>query len=396
MWNKGEGFYAQFKYVELARYYESGKKQMVAREKRGDESVLVEWNKVREYADKHDNTGIYTSIFRYKSSTFRPSDIQLGPLYFDLDSDDLDTAKADTVRLVEYLYQNMPRNAVQIFFTGKKGFHVECEPVAVGISPSTELPGIFRYIAGQLRDLLSISTFDFAVYDARRMWRLPNSKHQSTGLYKVAITHDELAFGDIRALASTPREILVEDQVFDIKSNEWYRGFTYALEASRLQRNVSAQSVIERFQSEGSGHLTDFEREFNPPNLFDNCSAIMELWNKAETKHDLEHEERLFLCSLLTYTDEAVEYLHAILSNCSDYNYEKSQSHIDDWIRRRDMGIGGRPYTCERAASAGIGCSGCSKLEPKPRYEKIGNKLYPTNEVTSPSPIRFAYSRKRD
>jgi len=41
---------------------------------------------------------------------------------------------------------------------------------------------------------------------------------------------------------------------------------------------------------------------------------------------------------------------------CEDFNYEKSTSHINDWIKRRQLGIGGRPYTCERANSAGVGC----------------------------------------
>jgi tetrahydrodipicolinate N-succinyltransferase len=64
--------------------------------------------------------------------------------------------------------------------------------------------------------------------------------------------------------------------------------------------------------------------------------------------------------------------------------------HVNDWIKRRELGIGGRPYTCERANSAGVGCGECS-LEKKNKWVKIGDKYVETQEQSSPSPVRFAY-----
>jgi len=107
-------------------------------------------------------------------------------------------------------------------------------------------------------------------------------------------------------------------------------------------------------------------------------------------KKYLEHEARLFLCSILTYNEESIKFLHGILSHCSDYNVEKTNSHINDWVKRRQLGIGGRPYTCERANSAGVGCGQCS-LEKKNKWVKIGDKYVETQEQSSPSPVRFAY-----
>ena len=87
--------------------------------------------------------------------------------------------------------------------------------------------------------------------------------------------------------------------------------------------------------------------------------------------------------------------MHEILKNCSDYNFEKSQAHIDDWIKRREIGIGGRPYTCERANSVGIGCGNCD-LEKKKKWVKVGDSYIETDEESSPSPIRFAYRKATD
>lgn len=402
MWISDEGYYSKFKYVEVARYLNIDGTELVARYMEDKEKkipLLVPWDKVPEYVNRNNNLGMYTSIFRYSNNQFSDNTTRLGSLYFDIDSSDHAVATTDAKRAVEHLAGFIPAAATRVYFTGKKGFHIECEAVALGITPTSELPGIFRFIASDIGEQLQVSTFDSAVYDARRMWRLPNSKHQSTGLYKIPITIEEmetLSYAEISRLAEAPRELEVPAQEFSIDANEWYREYTYRYEQSKLQQNLSVQSVIERFNQHGSGTLEDYEKEFDPIRLFKNCPAILELWKKAETTHNLEHEERLFICSILSYTDEAIEYLHAILSNCSDYKYEKSQAHIEDWVRRRAMGIGGRPYTCERARSAGIVCSGCEKLEPKQKYERVGDKLYPTNEITQPSPIRFSYSRKEN
>ena len=50
-----------------------------------------------------------------------------------------------------------------------------------------------------------------------------------------------------------------------------------------------------------------------------------------------------------------------------DFNYDKSTSHINDWIKRRQLGIGGRPYTCDRANSVGVGCGDCH-LDKKKKW----------------------------
>jgi len=204
------------------------------------------------------------------------------------------------------------------------------------------------------------------------MWRLPGSKHQQTGLYKTLLNpcgNDQLIYSDQESIikySSSPQALEVINQTFAYTANEWYRENIYEMEE-------------------------DEKRKDNPLEYFiKNCSAVARLKKQAEEEHFLEHEARLFLCSILTYTEDSIKFLHDILSNCSDYSFDKSSAHINDWVKRRQMGTGGRPFTCDRANAVGAGCGEC-KLERKNKWAQIGNKYVETTEKSSPSPIRYAY-----
>lgn len=396
--NDKNKFSAQFKYVELARYVPDLNR--VVREQTGPKdnrkSVLVEWDEVQAYAAKHNNTGIYTSIWQYKSPTITEGDNKLGNLYFDFDSHEVLESYDDTVRLQNALGEfGIPHDAIRIYFTGKKGFHVECEAVALGITPRSDLSDVFRFIATDLKQSLGLRTLDFAVYDERRIWRLPYTRHQLTNLFKCELPDEIIAGGidGILRFAEDPVPVAVPEQFFSYQANEWYREYTYKI-IEQEKPQYTTQDLIDRFNKHGSRVVKniDAEREFDPVSLFEGCHAILDWWKYAEEKHDLPHEARLFLCSILTYSDEAIWYLHEILKNCDDYNWEKSQSHINDWIKRREMGIGGRPYTCTRANAANVGCGDCH-LEPKKKWVEINGTLVEMEEEAQPSPVRFAYHR---
>jgi hypothetical protein len=396
--DSGDKYTNQWKYVEVARYVADLSR--VIRDKKNDKPVFYEFNKIQEYSKLHGNQGIYTSVFQYNKASIDNS-TRLGSLYFDLDSSDLDASHTEVKNLYSYFKEFMPENSIRVYFTGFKGFHIELEALTLGITPSNSLHEVFRYIANHLKSEMSLETIDFAVYDLRRMWRLPGSMHQKTGLYKNDLSSDEsLIFGslsDIKSYCQEPRPIQVPEQEFSLKSNEWYRNFIYKREEEKQGNKYTQEYLLERFRKQGTSVLKTIEQEkmFDPHRLFDSCPSIMRIWEKAEKEKHLEHEERLFLCSLLTYSDDALFYLHEILKNCSDYNFEKSQAHIDDWIKRREIGIGGRPYTCERANSVGIGCGNCD-LEKKKKWVKVGDSYIETDEESSPSPIRFAYRKAAD
>ena len=381
-------FLSQWRYVEVARYVPS--LDRVIRDKSGDSPLFYEYNNLDAYRKAHNNTGLYTSVWHYNTKKI-DSTVRLGSLYFDLDNEDINKCYEEVKFLYNLLLKHIPKKSVLVYFTGKKGFHIECEAIALGINPTNELPKIFRYIASKIKEKYLIESLDFAVYDMRRMWRLPGSKHQSTGLYKNLIPKEifDLGIESIVEYCSSPRDNEVEDQEFSYTANEWYRQFTYQME----EEKTKPKDFLESFNKYGSSKLKAFnekQKSFEKENLWKNCPSIKRLHDQAVNNKQLEHEARLFLCSILTYNIDSIKYLHEILSNCDDYNFEKSTAHINDWVRRRELGIGGRPYTCERANAVGVGCGNCS-LEKRNKWVKIGEKFVETNEQSSPSPVRFAY-----
>jgi hypothetical protein len=385
-------FLSKWDKYEVARYVPSLSR--VIRDKNGDNPLFVKEQEVSSYAIKNNNTGIYTSVFAYDTDDISNA-TRFGPLYFDIDSDNLDFAFEECKQLYNYLRKHVPQQSILVYFTGKKGFHIECEPVALGINPSNSLPKVFRFIASSIKDSLGLVNLDFSVYDLRRMWRLPGSKHQETGLYKTLLNpngSDEFlqwSSAQIVEHSREPRPIDVAEQKFDYKANEWYREWSYELEESSKKKD----DPLEYFNKYGSKAFKDLhktEKVFDPKTLMTKCSAIPRLYKQAKETGYLEHEARLFLCSILTYTEDSIKFLHEILSQCHDYNFEKSSAHINDWIKRRQLGIGGRPFTCERANAAGVGCGECS-LEQKNKWVKIGDRYVETQEKNSPSPVRFAY-----
>ena len=389
---------ARFKYVEVAKYVPSLKS--VIREKKDGQIVLIPVEEIEKYSARQNRTGIYTSIFQYDSQHL-DSATSLGSLCFDLDSDDLEISRSETIRLVEYLLQHVSEGALRVYFSGGKGFHVECEPIALNISSSDDITGISRFIAGDITEELSLTTTDLVVYDKRRMWRVPNTRHQRTGLFKVEcmqLLRDSSSMESILEYAKEPHDYDIPEQVFELKANRWYREYVHKYEKSKLDK-PNASDLFARFLEQGTGsikHFSEEEKVFDKFKLLKNCPAVRTLEEKARTNHHLDHYERLFLCSLLTYTEDSIIYLQEIMSNCSDYNPDVSTSHIEDWISRREYGIGGRPFTCAKAKEVGITCSGCDIMEPKSKVLHLSDGRYiETGELSAPSPIRHGYTIPR-
>jgi len=378
----------RWRYVEVAKYVDSLSR--VIRIKNEDKPLMIDIDSIESFRLENSNRGLYTSVWNYDSEDIE-SATRLGSLYFDIDSSNEDLAYEHCKKLYSHIINYVPSDSILVYFTGKKGFHLECEAQTLGINPSNNLPNIFRWIATKLKNDLDLDTLDFSVYDARRMWRLPGSMHQDTGLFKTLIDQDLLfsSVSDIKDFSSERREFERPTPQFDAKANEWYRENIYDQEIDK-ERSKDFMTYFNKHGSTAFKEYVETDKEFTPKRLVEGCSAVKSLWQQAIDTKFLEHEARLFLCSILTYTEDSIKFLHGILSNCDDYNFEKSSSHINDWIRRRQLGIGGRPYTCERANSAGVGCGDCA-LEKRNKWIKIGDRYVESEEVSSPSPIRFAY-----
>lgn len=390
---------AKWHYIEIAKgtFSQETKKSSLFRIQDDDKKpIIIHVKDLPAALEKYGDKGFYTSVWQFNSTDVENAS-RMSSLYFDLDHEaDPKVSYQESVQLMNHLKQFVPRESIHWYFTGLKGFHIEVEALAIGVAPGNENHVVFRHIANDIKEKLQLTTLDFAVYDARRMWRYPNTMHQKSGLYKVEILNDDMTLEEILEHAKGPQELNTSEQVLDYKACKWYRDYTYKVEAENIKQKTSPADLLRRFSEYGSAnvrHGSFDDKEFDPKRLLESCKSITDLWEKAERTGHLEHTERLFLCSILSYTEESLEYLYAILSCCSDFNPDVSKTHVEDWIRRRENGTGGRPYSCQAANAQGFGCGNCD-LEARPKYIKSGDGIVATGDVALPSPIRFAYSRK--
>ena len=90
-----------------------------------------------------------------------------GPLYFDLDADDIEDSIAGAQALhVKLLASGLKPEDIQVFLSGKKGLHL-IVPMACFVekpAPVVKLPAIYKELALKF----AVDTLDFKVYTARK------------------------------------------------------------------------------------------------------------------------------------------------------------------------------------------------------------------------------------
>lgn len=125
-----------------------------------------------------------------------------------------EVARQDAAHLIEYLttVREVPREAVRVYFTGMKGFHLDFAKTLFGeIRPMTQ-PQRFLGCAmsGLLKETnIQANTFDLGIYQKNRLIRLTNSR-RANGLYKIPLAHREFmdrTMKQIYRLAQAPRRI---------------------------------------------------------------------------------------------------------------------------------------------------------------------------------------------
>lgn len=166
--------------------------------------ISYEESRIEQFRKKHNNTDVFKSAFCYDNQEIRTGK-QIAPLYFDFDGE---YAKDDLQALIELFLKNeCPNESLNIYYSGNKGFHLEVSFEALDIEADTQLNKIFEVIAKDIKVTIHTSSLDTGIYDAVRLWRLPNSINSGSGLYKIPLTLEELnlSIEEIRNLAKEPR-----------------------------------------------------------------------------------------------------------------------------------------------------------------------------------------------
>lgn len=162
-----------------------------------------------KFAEKYGYFDIYSTVQKYKSKIEEDEESHYAPIFFDIDAEkEIENAIEDVKKIIQYfLNMGVPKDLIRLWFSGQKGFHIIVEPEIFGIEPDQQLTYIFREVANKLLHFLDLKYIDLRVYTIKRMWRIPNSKHAKTGLYKVELLPEELNKGIdyIIEIAKEPR-----------------------------------------------------------------------------------------------------------------------------------------------------------------------------------------------
>lgn len=228
-----------------------------------------EWmtiDQVGAYREKNGNRGLFTTAYLYDTNDIKQANLY-GDFYLDFDDEEnFEAVRKNVIDAIFYfrlsfLY-NIPEKLMRFYFSGKKGVHIIIPASVLGVEPSKYLNHYYKQMATEATKMLmdgqqtgEISSIDPKIYDNRRLFRLPNSQHQDTGLYKIPLTADEIRhmpYAEILELAKNPRQI------------KWERPYEVA------QAKKEFAQVIERWNRRWSDKFNSTKRndtplEFDPP-----------------------------------------------------------------------------------------------------------------------------------
>lgn len=125
--------------------------------------------------------------FQERGSVAGMKDVVTSKLAFDFDdASNTDNARQDAMTVIDRLRGNgIEESAIQIFFSGSKGFEVSVDLKDTFLTP-IEAKNIASNLAKDL------ATFDTSIYNATRIFRIPLTKHNKTGLYKIPLSMDDI------------------------------------------------------------------------------------------------------------------------------------------------------------------------------------------------------------
>ena len=171
---------------------------------------------IRSHLDKSNKI---TDYYGSRYSEYFPIDIDLAK--------DLPRAKELTALFLETINQkyDVDLRCLRIYFSGSKGFHVFIPSILFDVSPHTTLEKKYRILAKQLfsdHPIMEAGAIDFSIYCRNRFFRVSNSLHPKSDLYKIPLTWEELrslSVEDIQTLARSPRKIEEEIPLSEVEPN---------------------------------------------------------------------------------------------------------------------------------------------------------------------------------
>jgi hypothetical protein len=185
------------------------------------EAELQEWLE----SHKASESGLFSSIYKYATDDPYVGGV-ISDFYMDFDNEqNPDKARKEAVATVKKLITDydIPESNIAIAFSGMKGVSLTVNSDIFNAETLDYLPLVWKNMVQELAKKLKLQTADLSIYERRRLWRLLNSKHQKTGLYKIPLTLTELeklTIDEIKELALKPRDPFIKSEAQRIPKAE--------------------------------------------------------------------------------------------------------------------------------------------------------------------------------
>ncbi len=195
--------------------------------KRSIPPKMIRYLELSKWQSQHQSStqGLFSSIWQYPMDDPH-IDCAISPFYADFDDEkNPDQARKEVVAVAKKFisHYDIPEATISICFSGMKGFSLVIDHTVFKAEASANLPLVWKSIMGELASDLNLKTADTKVYDRRRLLRLPNSRHQKTGLFKIPLSLTELenlTIDQIKEIAAKPREPIPAKQAQPIPKAE--------------------------------------------------------------------------------------------------------------------------------------------------------------------------------
>jgi len=186
-----------FKYFQFASPFQSPRKVLTA------DNVDKYWkdasgdNTGRSWQFYNDTLNDYWKV-KKSPSGFR------GESYSHIVPIDIDNSSTDNLcTTLKHLEDMCGLDDIDVFYSGKKGYHIEIPSGFFGIEPSENLPERFKHMIKEL----NIGA-DLSLYKANQLYRMNNTLNVSGGCYKTKLDTGDILDGmeleDIKAKTKSP------------------------------------------------------------------------------------------------------------------------------------------------------------------------------------------------
>lgn len=215
--------YPEFKYVDVAVNGPHNRNKLCDMNLLGDptgkpDTYMTYFRYDREmydYFQQNVKKNAYGKL--YRSVTGFQGTAYTDWIPIDIDADNLEEAQYQAQRLIRVMgAYDIDTEACRFYFSGQKGFHILIPSGMAGIEPSADID---KRIGQTVKGITIDINIDSGIYEKVRLFRIPNTIHGKSRLFKVGLYSFEImtmTTGEILELAKKPREELEIEEDYDI------------------------------------------------------------------------------------------------------------------------------------------------------------------------------------